>query len=265
MTKPKLSKKTAIFTAKKSKSLIESEPPPESSKHQPQKKKTSPPKISLVGISKSKSASPVVEASSTRSSTPPTKEKNIYTKSNFIFRDSFFNDFIRIHKGIDVFLGERMEIFSQKLDERFFQWLNHKNNSWKMMYEIKKEFMLIADELLLFEVMNEQRKQTSSRFVIGPFQKILESFSNESPENQFIPINFKMWLKFPENSQTVPIPQMARTYSKPLFQKIHENLPPVLDLEYNDCHIIDMENHLDVLTEFEKIDDIENDFLSFFK
>ena len=176
-----------------------------------------------------------------------------------------------MHQGIGVFLGERIENFFQKLDKRFFQWLNHQKNSEKMIYEIKKEFMIIADALLLFEVMNEQQKQTLSGFIIGPFQKILSTFADETPEDLFIPINFNMLDDFPEDVRFDSMD--PQPYSKPLLRKplglmdgcseqvsnLSEILPPMPDLDDTRRHIFEME------MELADMDDTETDVSSFFK
>ena len=47
------------------------------------------------------------------------------------------------------------------------------------MFEIKKEFMAIADNVLLQEIMDCQQKKNEYSFVIGPFQKYLEFIAND--------------------------------------------------------------------------------------
>lgn len=271
------------------KSRAKVEPPPENAKPQPKKKTTPPPKLSLAGISKSKSANaavPTVPAVPTRSNTPPTKAKKEYSKDNFILINDFIKDFLKIHQGINVFLGERLERFFQKLDERFFKWLNHQKNSSKMTYEIRKEFMIIADALLLFEIMNEQRKQTPSGFIIGhcnfasqiysgcnssisqseiknfPFQQILATFADDPPENLFILDDFPEDVRFDSMD--------PQPYSKPFLRKplglmdgcleqvsnISEILPPIPDLDDTRRHIFEMEMELA---------DMESDVSSFFQ
>ena len=276
------------------KSRDKTEPIPENAKPQSKKKKTPPPKLLLAGIFKSNLAPipvipstpanpaiPVVLAVSAgpaapaRSSTPPTKEKKNFSKYNFPLIKLFLQEFLKMHKGIEVFLGEQMESFFQKLDEKFFLWLNHKNNSGKMMHEIKKEFMIIADALLLFEVMNEQQKQNLSRFIIGPckfakqiysgsnssilqseidngpFQQILATFANETQKDSFI--------DFAENSQfDLMDPQ---PYSKPLLRKpfeatnMSDTLPPIPDLYDTRCHIFNMEMELADISDMVDISD----------
>ena len=127
-----------------------------------------PPALSLKAISKS----------TPESKTPPTKEKEkIYSADNFPSKQRFLIEFLQKHPKISEFLEEgEMQDFHKLLDELFFKWLNHRKNSQKMVYEIKREFMSIAEAVLLFEVTNKQRKLTPHGFVIGPFQEILKLF-----------------------------------------------------------------------------------------
>jgi hypothetical protein len=133
-----------------------------------------PPALSLKAISKSTSKS-----TQSASQTPPTKEKEkIYSADNFPSKQRFLIEFLQKHPKISEFLEEEeMQNFHKLLDELFFKWLNYRQNSQKMVYEIKREFMSIAEAVLLFEVTKKQRKLTPHGFVIGPFQKILEAFA----------------------------------------------------------------------------------------
>lgn len=159
--------------------------------------KAVPPALSLKAISKSTS----------ESQTPPTKEKEkekIYSADNFLLKQIFLIVFLQKHPKISEFLEEgEMQNFHKLLDELFFKWLNHRKNSQKIVYEIKREFMRIAEAVLLFEVTNKQRRLTPHGFVIGPFQKILEEFAADSE---------------PGDSGVIP-------YSRPLCN------PPILILE----------------------------------
>ena len=135
-----------------------------------------PPALSLKAISKS----------TPESQTPPTKEKEkIYSADNFPSKQRFLIEFLQKHPKISVFLDEgEIQNFHKLLDELFFNWLNHRQNSQKIVYEIKREFMSIAEAVLLFEVTKKQRKLTPHGFVIGPFQKILEAFAADiEPRN----------------------------------------------------------------------------------
>jgi hypothetical protein len=128
-----------------------------------------PPALSLKAISKS----------TPESQTPPTKKKKkIYSADNFPLKQGFLIEYLQKHPNICVFLNEEeMQNFHKLLDELFFNWLNHRQNSKKILYEIRREFMSIAEAVLLFEVTNKQRKLTPHSFVIGPFQEILKVFA----------------------------------------------------------------------------------------
>lgn len=130
-------------------------------------------------------------------STPPIKVKEIkiYSPDNFPLKQLLLKEFMQIHSRIIDFLGEKpIQKFFKLLDKNFFQWLNYRQNSQKIEYEIKREFMNIAESVLIFEVTNQQRKLTQFGFVIGPFQKILEEYAKEGK---------------PDNSEVIP-------YSKPI-------------------------------------------------
>lgn len=160
----------------------------------PRTKAAAPPALSLKAISKSTQSA---------SQTPPTKEK-IYSADNFPLKQRFLREFLQKHPQISDFLGEEeMQNFHKLLDVLFFNWINHRQNSQKMVYEIKREFMSIAEVVLLSEITNEQRKLTPHGFVIGPFQKILEDFAADIE---------------PSNSEVIP-------YSQPLCN------PPISKLE----------------------------------
>ena len=50
------------------------------------------------------------------------------------------------------------------------------------MFEIKKEFMAIAEDVLLHVLLKNQFKKTDNCFVIGPFQEYLEFISREDSD-----------------------------------------------------------------------------------
>lgn len=130
-----------------------------------------PPRLSLKGVCKTSNSS---------SSTPPTREKVIYSAANFPLFIVFRKDFMKRHPGVDVFLGvQPMQSFRQLLEVKFFEWLNHHQNAQKTVYEIRREFMSLAEAVLLFEIGNHQRRLTPFGFVIGPFQKILEQMAEK--------------------------------------------------------------------------------------
>jgi len=102
-----------------------------------------------------------------------------YSKHNFSMYEVWFKDFFKIHNQIYEFIGENLENFYEKFDEIFFEWFNQHKNRSKFMFEVKKEFMAIADEVLIHEIMDYQQKKTQYCFVIGPFQKYLEFMAND--------------------------------------------------------------------------------------
>lgn len=156
--------------------------------------KAAPPALSLEAISKS---------SQSAGQTPPTKgkEKKIYSPDNFPMKQVFIKEYLQNHTKIIGFLGEeKMQSFYTLLNERFFEWLNYHQNSEKMVYEIKREFMRIAEAVLILEVTKEQQRLTPQGFVIGPFQEILAGFAADSE---------------PDNIEVMP-------YSRPL--RLHQTL-----------------------------------------
>jgi hypothetical protein len=153
-----------------------------------------PPALSLKAISKSTSNS-----TKSASQTPPTKEKEkIYSADNFPLKQRFLIEYLQKHPKINVFLNEEeMQNFHKLLDELFFNWLNHRQNSKKILYEIRREFMSIAEAVLLFEVTNKQRKLTPHSFVIGPLQEILKVFAADI-EPEVMP--YSQSLRLPQTS-----------------------------------------------------------------
>lgn len=152
----------------------------------------SPPRISLEGINKTSSPS---------SSTPPTREigKKIYSAENFPWFYVFLNSFMMNHTDSEAFLGENpMQNFRQILEEKFFEWLNFRQNSQKNDYVIKKIFMTIAEAVLFLELANHQRRLTPFGFVVGPFQYYLDQISKGNE-----PINFEA---IPYSKSLIPPP-----------------------------------------------------------
>lgn len=134
-------------------------------------KQLPPPRLSLKGVCKTSDPS---------SSTPPTRGKVIYSSANFPLFTIFSNDFMKRHSDVEGFLCEQsMQNFRQLLEEKFFEWLNHRRNAQKIVYEIKREFMSIAEAVLLFELANHQRRLTPFGFVIGPFQLTLQQIAEK--------------------------------------------------------------------------------------
>lgn len=192
------------------------------------RKQISPPRLSLRGVCKTSNSS---------SSTPPTQEKVIYSAANFPSFIVFRNDFMKRHSGIDEFLGvQPMQNFRELLEVKFFEWLNHRQNAQKMVYEIKREFMSIAEAVLLFELGNHQRRLTPLGFVIGPFQLTLQQIAEEDS---------------PSNFGVIP-------YSRPLCS------PPISKFEDTKLQIHDDEMRLSGVETFETDATIVLDDVSYF-
>jgi len=102
-----------------------------------------------------------------------------YSKDTFPMYEVWFKDFFKIHNQIFEFIGENLENYYKKFDEIFFEWFNQPKNMSKFIFEVKKEFMAIADEVLIHEIMDYQQKKTQYCFVIGLFQKYLEFMAND--------------------------------------------------------------------------------------
>ena len=116
------------------------------------------------------------------SENPAKKRLLSYSKDTFQMYDVWFKDFFKIHNQIFEFISDNLENYYKKFDEIFFEWFNQPKNRSKFIFEVKKEFMAIADEVLLHEIIDYQQKKTQYCFVIGPFQKYLELIANdESP------------------------------------------------------------------------------------
>ena len=130
-----------------------------------------------------------------------------YSRNTFPMYNIWFNDLKNIHEKTFTFISQNIENYQKKFDDVFFYWLNKPKNGSKFLFEIKKKFMLIAEDILLQEIMIEQYRKNQNLFIIGPFQKYLEFIAeDDSPiEND---IN-----DYPDNEpsydllQEQPIPQ----------------------------------------------------------
>ena len=121
---------------------------------------------------------------------------------NFAWIFVLDNEFMQRHTGIEAFLGEQsMKTFRKLLYEKFFDWLNNRKNSQKMICEIKREFMCIADAVLLFELANHQRRITPYSFVVGPFQTYLEECAQEDEPKNIGVIPYSLSLHLPPISK----------------------------------------------------------------
>ena len=105
------------------------------------------------------------------------------------------------HPDVEEFLGvQPMQDFRELLEVKFFEWLNHRQNAQKTVYEIRREFMSIAEAVLLFELGNHQRRLTPFGFVIGPFQLTLQQMAEEDITSNFGVITYSRPLCSPPNS-----------------------------------------------------------------
>ena len=110
---------------------------------------------------------------------PAKKFSLSYSRDNFPMYTIWFKDFFNIHYQIFAFISENIEDYYKIFDEIFFKWLNQPKNKSKFMFQIKKEFIAIADEVILYKLMLEQRQKTEYCFIIGPFQKYLEFVADD--------------------------------------------------------------------------------------
>lgn len=94
----------------------------------------------------------------------------LYSNETFPMYDIWLKKFLSIYQ-----IGNNLEKFYKILYEKFFEWLNQPKNSSKFMFEIKKEFMSMADEVLLFEIIFDRLKKKENHFIIPVFQKESES------------------------------------------------------------------------------------------
>jgi hypothetical protein len=87
---------------------------------------------------------------------PLKKCRFYFTKDTFSMYDTWIKDFFIVHNRIYEFIGDNLENFFKMFNDKFFSWLNDPKNSSKFMFEIRKEFMAIADEVLIYEIMIER-------------------------------------------------------------------------------------------------------------
>ena len=113
-----------------------------------------------------------LEKRSSKKRAPP------YSKETFQMYDVWLSKFLLIHHIIYASIGDNLENFYKILDEKFFEWLNKDRNFSKFMFEIKREFMAIADEVLLFEIMFDSFKKQENYFIIPVFREKSESESD---------------------------------------------------------------------------------------
>jgi hypothetical protein len=102
-----------------------------------------------------------------------------YDKDNFSMYNTWVIEFNNTHTLSLGYLEENRHDYYQILEKKFFNWLNEDRNILKFMFEIKKEFMVIAEDVLLHVLLKIQLKKTQSCFVVGLFQEYLELVSRE--------------------------------------------------------------------------------------
>lgn len=89
---------------------------------------------------------------------PAKKSALSYTKETFPIYAIWIRDFFMIHHTIYQYIGDSLENFYNILHNKFFEWLNQPKNYSKFMFEIKKEFMDMADDVLIREIMVKKIK-----------------------------------------------------------------------------------------------------------
>jgi len=109
----------------------------------------------------------------------PKKRSISFCKNTFPMYAIWFNDFFKKHNKTFEFISENLENYHKKFDCVFFDWLNQPKNQSKFMFEIKKKFMAIAEDILLQEILIEQYRKTQYSFVVGPLQKYLEFIAED--------------------------------------------------------------------------------------
>jgi hypothetical protein len=105
-----------------------------------------------------------------------------FTKDTFSMYDIWMKDFFMIHYIVFELIGDNLENFYKVLETKFFDWLNQPKNYSKFMFEIKKEFMAMADEALLYEIMVERFKNSENRFLIPVLREDSESMSESDSD-----------------------------------------------------------------------------------
>jgi hypothetical protein len=109
----------------------------------------------------------------------PRKYFHQYNKDNFPMYNIWIIEFNNTHTMVLGYLEENRQDYYQILEKKFFNWLNEDRNILKFMFEIKKEFIAISEDVLLHVLLKNQLKKTENYFVIGLFQEYLELVSRE--------------------------------------------------------------------------------------
>ena len=105
-----------------------------------------------------------------------------FTKESFSMYDAWIKDFFMVHHIVFESISNNLENFNKALETKFFDWLNQPKNYSKFMFEIKKEFMAIADEALLYEIMVERFKKSENQFVISISEEDSKSINESDNE-----------------------------------------------------------------------------------
>jgi hypothetical protein len=85
-------------------------------------------------------------------------KKRLLSKDTFPMYEIWIREFFMIHHKIYQYIGDSLENFYNILDEKFFTWFNQPKNNSKFMFEVKKEFMDMADDVLIREIMVKKLK-----------------------------------------------------------------------------------------------------------
>jgi len=105
-----------------------------------------------------------------------------YNKHNFSMYNVWIKEYDDTHKILISYIGEDIQNYYKRMEKYFFDWFNEKKNKSKFLFEVKKEFMALADDVLLHVLLHHQLQRTDNCFMIGPFQKYLEIIANEDTE-----------------------------------------------------------------------------------
>ena len=155
-----------------------------------------------------------------------------YNKDNFLMYSVWVKEFDNTHKILLNYLGEDIQNYYKRIDKDFFDWLNECKNKSKFMFEIKKEFIAIADDVLLYVLLQNQLKKTENCFMIGLFQKYLEIIANE---DTYIAIDLY-------DNKDIEIDSYPDI--EPSYHLLEENYKQVVIDENNESLIIDDKYYL---------------------
>lgn len=112
----------------------------------------------------------------------PRKYFHQYNKDNFPMYNIWIIEFNNTHKMVLGYLEEGIIDYYNIFEKNFFDWLDEDKNKFKFLFDIKKEFLAIAEDVLLHVLLKNQLKKTENCFVIGPFQEYLEFVSREDSD-----------------------------------------------------------------------------------